>query len=196
MGSTSGTRAGDREMVLWALFGDTIPTAAPVAVRSTHTLMSNAFKPFASKWHFSSGVTFAFALSGAFVFDCGGLSFVLLVLQVLSLLSPNLNGILRGSNLKYWLDFLFFISIWNKSKEDSLVCLSLASPSTLLPTSYWAPQRLRTKHTNRMNIIKSRLWNRTCLFNNYSPKPGCSAFMFTLYSLQNTWYAVVVFFLG
>lgn len=35
--------------------------------------------------------TFAFGLTGALVFDCGGFSFVLFVLQILSLLPPNLH---------------------------------------------------------------------------------------------------------
>lgn len=44
--------------------------------------------------------------------------------------------------------------------------------------------------------LKYFITNYTVFQSFSSPSPGCSAFMLTLYSLQNTWYAVVFFFLG
>lgn len=47
--------------------------------------------------------------------------------------------------------------------------------------------------TVRFKVLHHKLY---CISKFFSPSPGCSAFMLTLYSLQNTWYAVVFFFLG
>lgn len=103
MGSTSGTRAGDRDMVPGALLGDTIPVPTPTTVMRKHDLKDNSNENTEMINHPYSLVvnlfhTFAFGFAGALVFDCSGLSFVLFVLQILSFLPPNL---CRKTNRKH-----------------------------------------------------------------------------------------------
>lgn len=114
MGSTSGTRAGDRDTVPGALFGDTIPVPVPTTFMTKHNWKARVMRAesertktwemiklsYQSVWDFAVTVkgTFAFALIGCLVFDCGGLSFILLVLQILSFLPPNLH---RRTNRKH-----------------------------------------------------------------------------------------------
>lgn len=113
MGSTSGTRAGDRDTVPGALFGDTIPVAVPTTLMIKHNLKTTVMRTDSESTesgemksvnqslescHVRVKDTFAFALGGTLVFDGGGLSFVLFVLQILSFLPPNLH---RRTNRKH-----------------------------------------------------------------------------------------------
>lgn len=100
MGSTSGTRAGDSDNAPAARFGDTIPVAAPTASMTERkhksyerTKSRGVFKHRQSavnRWA-EVDATFALAVAGTLVFDCGGLGFVLLMLQILSFLPPDLH---------------------------------------------------------------------------------------------------------
>lgn len=93
---------------------------------------------------------------------------------------------------------------WIIAKDKNLpACPFQASPSKPLPTFYSVRQTLQIICkpiqficfflTVRFKVLHHKLY---CISKFFSPSPGCSAFMLTLYSLQNTWYAVVFFFLG
>lgn len=101
--------------------------------------------------------TFAFALTGTLVFDCGSLSFVLFVLQILSFLPPNLHAstnrthrnLSAASQLQAPTHQIFSSINHKKGKKNVLICLSRALPSTPLPTFCLAHQTLQIRHTVR-----------------------------------------------
>lgn len=122
----------------------------------------------------------AFALAGALVFDGRGLGFVLFVLQILGFLPPHLSRDRTGR--VSWAGPAAAPAPLDLGELTSLSFSGIAfhtSASFLLSSPNTAGQ------TNGFSGLFSFVSMTTGGFD--PPSPGCSALMFTLYSLQNTW---------
>lgn len=92
MGSTSGTLAGESVTAVGALLGDTtpVPIAEAVTYGREDQTCPNTVAAVKCRTGQRWSQTFVLGLSDALVFNGRGLSFVLLVLQILRFLPPHL----------------------------------------------------------------------------------------------------------
>lgn len=167
IGSTSGTRAGDRDTVPGALFGDTIPVPVPTTFMMKQNQKStvmrtdsestqgwemthlNQLKTFTSKIPLLlpslAVLCLTVVASALFCLCCRYWAFCLQTYA-----GENTGCFVHHNNCKLIVTFKRFSSINHKlgGGKNILICLSLASPSTPPPTFCLAHQRLQMRHTN------------------------------------------------